>query len=153
LECLDIGQRQAIRILRERPARHETACERQANHQLSAGMHIVMLHAPVAEVQCAVRLSSCIAEVQHAVGQLDSAIDNLERALGRLDNEDFPAAMRELAGEMSLAADGVRLEFDCGNFSENADKLGELADKKDEKDEDELDYESSRAANHEIERS
>jgi hypothetical protein len=94
---------------------------------------------PTAEIQSKpeVDLDDRIAEVRRAVHNLDSATDDLIWALERLDDEEIPASVRELAADMSSAADGVRDDFECGDFSNQVDELEELADKEDEDDEDE----------------
>jgi seryl-tRNA synthetase len=75
-----------------------------------------------------VSLDDRIAEVQRAINNLDSAIDYLVWALERLDDEDTPASVRELAVDMSHAAEDVRHEFERNDFSDQADELETLAD-------------------------
>jgi hypothetical protein len=63
-----------------------------------------------------------------AVRYLEIAIEDLETALDRLEGGDFPAAVRELAADMSRAAAQVRVEFECGYFDDQVTELEILAE-------------------------
>jgi hypothetical protein len=69
-----------------------------------------------------------IKDVSRYVDGLDSALDDLVRALEAFDDEDIPASVSELAASMLREAEEVRYTFDSGDLSGQVNELEALAE-------------------------